>query len=357
MKATAPGNFREKVRLFRRLIIIMVLLLFGGFGAILLGRMDDTVIGRGVVEGLREYEMKSAVQSRIVTLEKHNGDTVKKGELLLTLDDRELTEARLKLANQIRELEAEIETRNYALEITRRDPLPKEYRHTEIATVESREREIKSRHELEVFRKLREREAISEMELQKKELEYLKVQAELKKNEEDLRKLRDGLATQIIAHAENELELLRRRLAGRKSELQLLADREKEYRFIAPEDGTISYIPTKVGIYVAPGDTLAILAAAGPKKFTAYIDEKQIHKVREGQRARIASSQYNYFEYGYFHGKVYAIDELPVLRGNRNCYGVRILLEDGVKPLRLGSTGEAEIITGRDYIFKVLSGM
>jgi len=79
--------------------------------------------------------------------------------------------------------------------------------------------------------------------------------------------------------------------------------------------------------------------------------------VRENQKVRIASSQYNYFEYGYFTGKVFAIDELPLAVGSRNCYAVRILLDENKLPLRLGSTGDAEIIVGRDYIFRVLSGL
>ena len=90
---------------------------------------------------------------------------------------------------------------------------------------------------------------------------------------------------------------------------------------------------------------------------TPFVNEKDIYKVREGNKVRMASSQYNYFEYGYFEGEVYAIDELPQQQGTHNCYTVRIRMDKKANTLRLGSTGEAEIIVGRDYIFRVLSGL
>jgi len=351
------NSFRNKLKVFRKLGCIIALLILAGLLLVLLGRMDDVVYGRGVIEGLREYEIKSTVQSRISALHFRPGDNVKKGDLLLEIDDRELKEKHLQLQHTVKELEAEVRMKEVKLELTRHDPLPKEYRHTSIKVEEAREREVKSRRELLTFRELRTRDAISEMELQRKEIEYIQHQAELKSQEEDYRKLQTGLAQKIVAAAEAEIEWLKSRLAGRQKELAMLETQLSEYRFRAPEDGTLAYIPTKIGEYVAPGDTIAVLAAAGPRKFKAYIDEKYIHKVREGNKVRVASSQYNYFEFGYFYGKVYAIDELPKQQGLRNCYTVRIRMDKNADHLRLGSTGEAEIIVGRDFIFRVLSGI
>ena len=351
------NSFHRQLKVFRRLVLVLFGLILLGAGMLLLGKMEDTVEGRGAVYGLREYELKSSVTSRITAIHHRTGDVVKKGTVLLELDDRDLQEELQKLRNTIRELEAEIEVDTWKLAVLRHDPLPKEYRHTAIELEEYRERVLKSGHEVEVFRGLRDKGVVSPLEFEQKELEFVKNKAGLKKLEDDLVKLQSGLAQKIISEAETGLELLRRRLESRRSELVMLEKHVADYRFVAPEDGTVGMIPTKTGIYVEPGQELVVLAASGPKKFIAYIDEKYIYKVREKQRVRIASSQYNYFEYGYFYGKVYAIDELPQPVGTRNCYAVRILLEESRYPLRLGSTGEAEIITGRDYIFRVLTGL
>ncbi|WP_176011964.1 HlyD family secretion protein [Victivallis sp. Marseille-Q1083] len=352
----ARSNFRTQLRTFRILIVVLLLLILSGFALVVFCTMEETVEGRGVVEGMREYELKSSVQSRIKRIHKKNGDPVKAGELLLELEDRDLQGEIEMLRNAISELEVEIVVKTWSLAVLKHDPLPPEYRYTTITLEECRERVEKSKFELETFRGLYEKGVISLMELQKKEMEHLKNTSELQKLETDYAKLQDGLAEKIIAQAENELELLKLRLKGRQSELKIKEAAENEYRFLAPEDGTISYIPTKLGSYVEPGETLISMAAAGPKKFIAFIDEQQIHKVRENQAVRISSSQYNYFDYGYFKGKVYLIEELPETRGDRTYYRVRILIEDEPYPLRLGSTGEAEIITGRNRIIRFLTG-
>ncbi len=355
--AQSSNSFQAKLKVFRKLALIIFCLIACGVGMTLFGKMDDIVYGRGVVEGLREYEIKSTVQSRISALHFRPGDNVRKGDLLLEIDDRELKQKHLQLSHKIMELEAELKLKEAQLALTRHDPLPKEYRHTSIQVQEAREKEVKSRRELQTFRDLRAKDAIAEMELQRKEIEYIQHQAELKRHEEDFQKLRTGMAAKIIAAAEAEINWLKSRLEGRKKELIMLESQLSEYQFRAPEHGTLAYIPTKIGEYVAPGDTLAILAADGPRKFKAYVNEKDIYKVREGNKVRMASSQYNYFEYGYFEGTVYAIEELPQQQGTHNCYAVRIRMDKKANTLRLGSTGEAEIVVGRDFIFRVLSGI
>lgn len=353
----SANSFQKKLKIFRKLALIIFALLALGTAMVLLGRMDDVVYGRGVVAGTREYEIKSTVQSRITALHFQPGANVRKGDLLLEIDDRELKQKHLQLSHTVMELEAELKMKEAKLALTRHDPLPKEYRHTSIQVEEAREKEVKSHRELLTFRELRAKDAIAEMELQRKEIEYIQHQAELKRQENDFRKLRTGMAEKIIAAAEAEIVWLKSRLEGRKKELAMMEQQLSEYQFRAPENGTIAYIPTKIGEYVAPGDLLVILAADGPRKFKAYVNEKDIYKVREGNKVRMASSQYNYFEYGYFEGTVYAIDELPQQQGTHNCYTVRIKMDKKANSLRLGSTGEAEIIVGRDFIFRVLSGL
>lgn len=350
-------NFRSQLRIFRILLSIIALVVLSVIGIVIFCSIEETVKGRGVVVGMREYQLKSSVQSRIRKIYFNSGDTVKAGDLLLELEDRPLRSEIELLTNAIAELEAEIVVKTWSLAILKHDPLPAEYRHTSITLEESRARVRKSEYELKTFKELYEKDVVAQLEYEKKEMEHIANITELQKLEEDFAKLQDGLADKIIAQAENELELLKVRLQGRKNELAIKEAEREEYCFYAPEDGTISYIPTKRGTFVAPGDILIEFSASGQKKFIAYIDEQQIHKVTEGQHARIASTQYNYFDYGYYEGSVYLIEELPELIGGRTCYRVRILIEDEPKPLRLGSTGEAEIITGNSRILLYLTGL
>ncbi|MDD5697291.1 MAG: HlyD family efflux transporter periplasmic adaptor subunit [Victivallaceae bacterium] len=353
---TSKYNFRKTLRLFRHLIVVLFILLLIIIGIVVFGYMENTVTGRGTFEGFREYQLKAAVFSKIKAVTKSEGDLVKQGDVLLYLDDRDLQEKIGLLKNEIDELKSEIEVAEAELAIKRHDPLPKEYRHTGIDLQSAELRCQKSAIEEEIFQKLYDRKAVSLMTLQQKQLKHLTNMTELKNLRKDYAILTNGLAKKIIAKAARELTLLKTRRRGKEIELKLLTKHVNDYVFTAPEDGIIRYIPPKPGAYVSPGDTLVRVATADKKKFTVYIDEKQIFRIQEGQTARIASSQYNYLEYGYFEGQVIQIGGMPEVRAGRNYYPVRILLTKEPYNLRLGSTGEAYIVTGKTRIILGLSG-
>ncbi len=349
-------NFQKTLRIFRYMIGVLVIILAVITAILVFGYMENTVSGRGVFEGFREYQLKSAVLSKVKTVVKHEGEQVKKGEVLLRLDDRDLREKIELLKNHIAELKSEIEVAEAELAIKKHDPLPKEYRHTKIALKAAELRCRKSLLEQTMFQKLYDRKVVSLVTLQQKQLKHLANISDLKTQRKDYAILKNGLAKKIIAKVASELALLRTKLSGRKSEFRLLSRHLDDYVFTAPEDGIIRYIPPKPGAYVVPGDILVRVATTDKKKFTVYIDEKQIFRIQEGQTVRISSSQYNYLEYGYFEGKVLHIGGMPEVRGGSNYYPVKIMLTREPRSLRLGSTGEAYIITGKTRIIFYLSG-
>ena len=349
-------NFQKTLRIFRYMIGILIILLVIITLILIFGYMENTVSGRGVFEGFREYQLKSVVLSKIKIVEKHEGERVKKGEVLLRLDNRDLREKIELLKNHIEELKSEIDVAEAELAIKRHDPLPKEYRHTRIALNTAELRCRKSLLEQKMFQKLYDQKVISLVALQQKQLKHLANINDLKTQRKDYAILENGLADKIIAKVASELTLLKTKLGSKKSEFRLLSRHLDDYVFTAPEDGIIRYIPPKPGAYVVPGDTLVRVATTVKKNFTVYIDEKQIFRIQEGQPVRISSSQYNYLEYGYFEGKVMHIGGMPEVRGGLNYYPVKIMLTKEPHALRLGSTGEAYIITGKARIIFCLSG-
>ncbi len=349
-------NFRHQLKIIRWLVIILVLVMLAVVAGTFIFSMNDESLGRGTVEGMRTYDMKSSVQSRIVKIHFHDGDSVKAGSVMLELDSTELSNAIDNLQNGIRELEAELGVKMAAFELLRHDPLPAEYRHTKIALEESRLRLSTSQAELNAYKALRARGVIAELDYNRHEMEVTRNKMELEKLENDYAKLAGGLAAKIIARAEAEISLLKIRIENRRRELSALEGKMREYRFVAPEDGVIAYIPTKTGTYVEPGQSVIQFAAGDGRKFIAYIDEAEIFKIEEGQSVRIASSQYSTYEYGYFTGEVMYISELPQERAGRVFYPVFIRVTKEPQPLRLGSSGEARISTGRDRIIRTIMG-
>jgi len=356
-KNSVTGNFRTQLKIMRRLILLLLVLILAAAAVLFFFSMDEEVSGRGVVVGLRTYELKSSEQSRITRINFKEGDVVKAGDVLLELDSRDLRQSRERLENAIRELECEIEVKEWGLKLLECDPLPAEYHHTKIALEETEASVANAESELDTYQRLRDKGVVSEIEFHRRELEVLRTKAQLKKLQDDYAKIQNGLADRILEQAKSEIELLRVRLEGKRKELESLTQEEDEFRFVAPEDGTISYIPTKLGSYVEPGQIMVNLAAAGGKKFIAYIDETEIHKIAEKQPVRIESSQYSTYEFGYFRGEVLYIGELPEERGGRMMYPVFILITEEKLPLRIGSTGEAQITVGRSRIITNLTGM
>ncbi|QSH40172.1 HlyD family efflux transporter periplasmic adaptor subunit [Lentisphaerota bacterium ZTH] len=353
---TVKLHFQARMKLFKKLILSVIVVMAAVLAMLFLTDMEDSACGRGVVQGLREYTLLSATRSHITEILKGDGDSVVKGDIIMQLDDRSLQEKITVLNCRIRELQGEIEVEKANLALLKLNPLPKEYRHTEIAMTEFKIKSSKSCYELKTYQKLYKRNVISKLELDRKELEHLNVLATARKHRADYIKIQKGLAKRIINQAAANLNLMELKLESKRQELLLLKKHKHDYVIRAPEAGLVSYVMNKPGSYVKPGDILVRIAAGDTKVFTVFVNEKSIYKVKEGQPARIVSSQYSYFEHGYFEGEVMDIEELPETRPDGKHYPVIIKLTSEPMPLRLGSTGEASIITGRERIICRLLG-
>ncbi len=350
-------KIHHKLKVFRWLAALILILVIGALALLTLGRMEDSVEAKGRVEGIREYRFRSMVTSKVLDAPGHEGDTVKRGDVLLRLDPRQVDDQILLQTNVISELDAQIQVKQEEYLILLNDPLPTHYRHARIALEELRTKTQKSKADLEIYTRLFERKVVSRREFQKIEMEHLTNSSQLQRAESDYKKVREGLGSKILAKAKCEIELLKMRLAGAKRKKAMLVSHLDDYEIKAPEPGVITDQPYKPGAYVQTGDIAITMAATQDKKYVAMVSEKQIYKVQPGQKVRIASSQYNYFDYGYFYGKVIDVEQLPVKQGNTNFYPVKILVTKEPNPLKLGSTGNVEIIAGRDRIISCLLGL
>ena len=131
-------NFQKQLTIIRRMVVALVVVMMLVIAGTFIFSMNDESTGRGTVEGLRNYDMKSSVKSRIAKIHFRDGDQVKKGMVMLELDSSELQDKIENVTSRIRELEAELAVKLAALELLKHDPLPAEYRHTKIALEESR---------------------------------------------------------------------------------------------------------------------------------------------------------------------------------------------------------------------------
>lgn len=350
-------RMREQLKVFQRIIITIIVLVFIMLGVMIFGSMDDEVTGIGTVEGIRTYQLKTLVSAKVVKVLRHEGEEVTPGEALLEFDSRNQHDEIQRLKNAVQELELNISVKEKSLELLLKDPLPAYYRHTRNQLAEAQERLSKATTELDVYKKLYEQKVITRREFLKVELDHLTSRMAVARLQEDWKKLQDGMAKQIIEQAEEELRLLRHKLKGQRDELAMAVRHLEDYVLRAPDAGILTDAPPRPGGYYEKGDTVIKFAANQRKKIIGFISEKQIFKVEPKQKVRIYAKQYNYLDYGYFEGRVDVVYQLPIEKDGINYYPVKILLTDEKQPLRFGSGCEVTIITGRERIIFALLGL
>ena len=347
----------KKIRIFRILILVAFLIIVLAGLLLTLFKMEDVVYAYGEVGGIDDYEFKSMVDGKITEILKDDGAHVKEGDVILKLDSTELEDRIEMIKSSIGEIEAELKVKDDSLSLLNADPLPTHYRNIEIELEEARKRLERSAGKLERCKELFDRNVISKTEFENVEVEYIKNKATKEKAESDYRKVSSGMGEKIINQAENEMKLLKMKLENRCKELLMLEKHLADYAVKAPEAGVVIHMPYKPSRYVQKGDLLCRMTAAKQKKYVAYVDERKIYKIHPGQKARINSRSYNYYNFGYFKGQVLQIDELPVKKNDTFYYPVEIAITDEPYNLKLGSTAEIMIVTGRERIIACLLGL
>ena len=349
-------SMTKKIKVFRILILITILIVVLAGLLLTIFKMEDVVYAYGEVGGINDYEFKSMVDGKITEIMKDDGALVKQGVIILKLDSTELEDRIEMIKSAIGEIEAELKVKEDSLSLLSTDPLPTHYRNIEIDLDETRKRLEKSAGKLERCKDLFDRNVISKTEFENIEVEYIKNKAAVEKAESDFQKVSKGMGEKIVSQAENEMKLLKIKLENRCKELKMLERHMADYTVTAPEAGVVIHMPYKPSRYVQKGDLLCRMTGVKQKKYVAYVDERKIYKIHPGQKARINSRSYNYYNFGYFQGQVLEINEMPVKKNDTFYYPVEIAIINEPYNLKLGSTAEIMIVTGKERIISCLLG-
>lgn len=348
-------GLRSKVRIFGFLIAIALLSI--PLAAIMLYavNVDDTVICTGTVVPEHTYELSAPFDGRVKELYFRTGAKVKKGDLLIQLDDAEYqNQARLVRA-AIGILEAELQVAKSELEALEKEPLPAEYRYSETRLTAARETDAKAQEKLGRFRDLLQQNATSKIEFEKVEKEARDTAADLAIKAEIDRIVRSGLGGKIIEKAKNEIHVIERRIDEKKVQLGVYEQRISDCRILANENSTIVEIPCKKVMYAERGKPAIVLASLD-LMVLAEVDSRFIRKVRLNQDAEISSEIFSRLQYGSFPAIVEKINDVPM--DGTTKYPVYLRLDPEDFDIKLGSKAEVRIITGTSpaiYAFLNLS--
>jgi RND family efflux transporter MFP subunit len=218
--------------------------------AVIQTTMERDISVNGKVKPVREAEVSAKVSGKVSQICFVLGQTVKKGDVLFKLDDRDLR--------------LEMELGEAALKVTRTSL------DSSLITAETKYQEAKRNYER--LKRLYEKQIGSRQELESAETAYIQA--------EDLYKSAKLAAQDGTTNARAQLE--RARLAYENAKTQL------EYTVVrAPIDGIIATKDLKIGQYVGASTTVATLVDLSSVEVETYVPEAIINSLKRGDQAEI----------------------------------------------------------------------
>src|SRR5215469_1770696 len=224
----------------------------------------------GKVEPINNFEAHAPTATTVVRVLVREGDHVKRGQLLLQLDDADARTNRAKAIAELKGAQADINAVQTGG--TREEVLI-----TDAQLVKARADRDNAERNLEALRKLEKNGSASMGEVKEAEAQFSTAQANVKLLEQ---KLADRYSKPEVARVE-----------AQKSEAQAAYDAAtailKRSNVTAPFDGVVYSVPVRAGNYVNAGDLLLQVADLSQVRVRAFVDEPDVGRLSLGQRVEV----------------------------------------------------------------------
>lgn len=400
-------TIEDIIKIFLFLIFFLFLFVFVFLS---IAKIELIATAKGKIKAKKWYEVTSEVSGFIKEVSVKEGDRVKKGDLLMVVENEEngmeikitrLEIERLYLEKESLERELKIMRRSFqnkiketeislSLSLTRLEKVRKGAKKEEVelaldmvnkANIELMEAKRKYEKKSEEYKE----KLISRSELEEAEFEIKKAEANLSISQKELFLIKNKYTSEdyIIAKAEvekektqlreikneqllkeenlkNEILKTEKEIKKKEARLLFLEKSFKKLKIYSPATGTILTRNPKqlIGKFIESGDIVLKIGEPGEYIVEAEVNEVKRPKVKEGQRAKIFVKAFPWGEYGIFNGKVISISQDTV---NNGFYEVSIAIFDPwvvIKGkryfLKSGYGVEANIILEKDRIIKIL---
>jgi len=361
MKEPTPQNINQTLARLRLLV------LFGGggclLGAILLLSfvpVDERVLASGKVRAEADSYLYAPEDGVLGQIHAYEGETVKAGQPVLSLDDSSLRQELKQLEASILKARNELDAQKLNLERTLKLPLPREFWHMQEDLQIARERLRQSEIELNRYNELFQKGLISRQELERTQLSLELARAEETKAKDKLGILDLGLESSILDEA-------RALIIGAQSSLfefevrrEILMENIERGILRAPRDGVVTQLlKRRPGERITRGEDLAHLAHGPANRLDLFAGENQIHRVRSGQRVIMDALAFDAMRHGYIEGTVTRVPLEPERRidaeGTSTAeYRIAARIDSSPVELVIGSSVQAKIVLQRIPVWKLL---
>ena len=224
----------------------------------------------GKIEPINNFEAHAPVATTVKRVLVKEGDHVKRGQLLLQLDD---ADARTNAAKAIAELKgAQADINAVQTGGTREEVLT-----TDAQLVKAKADRDNAERNLQALERLQKNGAASIGEVKEAEAQFNTAQANLNLLQQ---KQRDRYSKPEVAHVEAQKGEAQ---AAYNAATQIL----NKSNVKAPFDGVVYAVPVRAGNYVNAGDLLLQEADLSQVRVRAFVDEPDVGRLAPGQRIEV----------------------------------------------------------------------
>jgi hemolysin D len=355
------------------------------------GRVRPVSTPKKVVNATRGEVISASAGGRVIAVHFKQGDTVRKGDALVTLDTEHLDNEIARRRRTIRAAEDELvqfQRVEKLLADQGKSALAKA--EAELKQLQAELRQAKERRDVEIelaevevataeddlsrTRRLAASRSVSAADLVKAKARASEARERLKRakltideSKAPILSKAHELAGREAALRQEEAALKRVQKQGEvdaaRLELSSLELERKQAVLRAPLDGVVTSGEVKPGDVLETGKVVAEIAEQKGFRFEAAITSDQVGHLKIGMPVNIKLDAYDYQKYGVLAGTVEFISpDSGVVEGQRGAfYVVRVRVEsetvgrgDLQGQVKLGMTGQAEIVTDQESLLLIL---
>ena len=234
------------------------------------GPIRSLVSTNGKVEPIQNFEAHSPIATTVKRLLVKEGDHVRKGQLLLQLDDADI---RTQAARAL----AQVKTAQADQSALKTGGTQEEVLTLNSQLVKARSARDLAQHNLDAFRRLQQQGAASPGEVRQAEDALQRAQADVTLLEQK----------QKDRYSQPETARIQAQGAEAQAAYDAAEDALLRSRVRAPFDGIVYSLPVKQGAFVQDGELLLQEADLSRMLVRAFVDEPDVGRLQVGQRVEI----------------------------------------------------------------------
>src|SRR5213594_1803159 len=291
--------------------------------------LSSWITTNGKVEPVEPHIIQAQLTTFIESVAVKEGQTVKSGQLLMTLDAKDL---KTELAHMREQLVAAENERKIAVG----GGSPEEIAQLDSDLAKTNAEIDRLRSERDSLERLYAQQAATRQEVEQ-------AKTALSKAEADKRLIVEKRSA-ILERAKPQAERATLRIEEARNSIQSLEEKLKAAQVTAPAAGTVYSLPARTGTYVHTGDLLAELADLRRIRVRVFVDEPELGSLKEGQAVEIT---WEALPDRSWNGLVDQLPKTIVARGSRNVGEMLCSVDNKTGALLPNTNVNVRIRTGR----------